>query len=283
MAGLADHVAGWMPEPVEQAERIGPWPAAAFAAMIDQPSPVVAAGAPLPPLWHRLHFLEAAPQAELGEDGHPREGHFLPPVPDRRRMFAGGRLDIAAPIRIGDEIVRRSEITSVVAKSGRSGEMLFVTLRQEFRRGGELLAVEEEDAVYRRQEPGAARAAAPAAEAADEPAGGPWRAELVPDEAMLFRFSALTYNAHRIHYDLPYVVDVEGFPGLVVHGPLLALLLLELPRRHAAGQAVQRFEYRLRRPAYGGPPVVATGGPGAQLVAGVAGAPPAITGTVALG
>ncbi|ODT96765.1 MAG: hypothetical protein ABS81_30600 [Pseudonocardia sp. SCN 72-86] len=284
MAALADHVADWAPGPVEETDRIGAWSARNFADLLDQPSPVE--DGVLPPLWHRFHFLERAAQHELGEDGHVRESHFLPPIPDRRRMFAGGRLEWHAPVRVGDEVVRRSAVASMTPKSGRSGEMLFLTLRHEYRSGGELLLTEEEDLVYRQQKPGQSRAGA--APAASEPgphtADGPWAARLEPDEVMLFRFSALTYNAHRIHHDHPYVTQVEGFPGLVVHGPLLALLLLELPRRHAPDRTVAAFEYRLRAPAFAGSTILAAGGPSdgdtAELAAGTADAPPSITGTV---
>ncbi|GAY10842.1 MaoC family dehydratase N-terminal domain-containing protein [Pseudonocardia sp. N23] len=290
--GLAEHVADWAPGPVEETDRIGAWSAHAFADLLDQPSPVDAAGV-LPPLWHRFAFLERAAQHELGEDGHVRESHFLPPIPDRRRMFAGGRLEWHAPVRIGDDVVRRTAIGSMTPKSGRSGEMLFVTLRHEFRCDGRLLLSEEEDLVYRQQKPGEGRrvTAPVAAEAGPHTAGGPWTARLEPDEVMLFRFSALTYNAHRIHHDLPYTTGVEGFPGLVVHGPLLALLLLELPRRHAPDRTVRSFEYRLRAPAFAGTPILAAGGPSAadsagtaedtaDLAAGTADGPPSITGTV---
>ncbi|MCW0211887.1 MAG: MaoC family dehydratase N-terminal domain-containing protein [Pseudonocardia sp.] len=283
MTGLADHVAAWEPEPIEESDTIGARPSTAFAAVLDQASPIDAPDAELPLGWHRFHFLEAPATAELGEDGHVREGHFLPPIPNRRRMFAGGRLTAHAPIRVGDDIVRRSEITSVEPKTGRSGEMLFVTLRQEFRRDGELVLVEEEDAVYRQQEPGAPRAAPEAPQAGPVPDAAPWRAMLHPDEAMLLRFSALTYNAHRIHYDLPYARDVEGFPGLLVHGPLLALLLLELPRRFTPDRRVAEFAYRLKAPSFAGAPIVADGTlteSGADLAAGVPDATPAITGTI---
>lgn len=281
---LADHVDGWAPGPVEETDRIGAWSARNFADLLDQPSPVEDGA--LPPLWHRFHFLERAAQHELGEDGHVRESHFLPPIPDRRRMFAGGRLEWHAPVRVGDEVVRRSAVASMTPKSGRSGEMLFLTLRHEYRSGGQLLLTEEEDLVYRQQKPGQSRGGA--APAASEPgphtADGPWTARLEPDEVMLFRFSALTYNAHRIHHDFPYVTQVEGFPGLVVHGPLLALLLLELPRRHTPDRTVRAFEYRLRAPAFAGATILAAGGPSdtdtAELAAGTADAQPSITGTV---
>jgi len=277
---IAELVEGWAPEPVEVREVLSGTPSAAFAGLLDQPAP----GAVLPPLWTAFHFLELPATAELGEDGHVREGHFLPPVPHRRRMFAGGRLTVHAPLRVGDDVLRRSVLTSITPKSGRSGEMLFVTLTNEYLRDGELVQVEEQDIVYRQQEPGAPRAAAPTAPEPVEPPApepGEWSAVLRPDEVLLLRMSALTYNAHRIHCDLPYTRDVEGFPGLVVHGPLLALMLLELPRRFAPDRSVAEFSYRLRRPAFCGAPVVATGKPdGSDLACGVPGADPAVTGVV---
>jgi 3-methylfumaryl-CoA hydratase len=273
---LAAAVDGWAPGPVTSTDVIDPWPAAAFSALLDLPAPVAGMGEPLPPLWHWLHFLEHPRRSELGEDGHPADGHFLPPVPDRRRMFAGGRLRVHAPIRVGDRVERRTELVGVTPKSGRSGEMLFITTRHEFRRdgagGGELLLTEEQDIVYRSQPAGVARAADP-----PEPEHRPapdhrWRIELPTDPALLFRFSALTYNTHRIHYDQPYATGVEGYPGLVVHGPLLALLLLEIPRRELPGAAVAGFDFRLSRPAFSGGSVVATGEPDGDRIALRAGA-----------
>jgi 3-methylfumaryl-CoA hydratase len=277
---LAEHVAGWAPGPTQAAGRLDPWPVAAFAGVLDQPPP----GPELPPLWHWFHLLGHPAQAELGEDGHPARGHFLPPIPHRRRMIAGGRLEVRAPLWVGGGVVRRSELVRVEPKSGRSGEMLFVTVRHAFHpdAAAEPAVVEEQDVVYRSQAPGAERALAPAPRVDGEQAA-PWRLDLHPDAAMLFRFSALTYNTHRIHYDLPYVTEVEGYPGLVVHGPLLALLLLELPRRFASERAVTAFTYRLRAPAFAGTPVLAWGGPGGELSAGVPGQPASITGTVRTG
>ncbi|NYJ08738.1 FAS1-like dehydratase domain-containing protein [Petropleomorpha daqingensis] len=277
---LADAVADWHPAPVERTDRIAPWPVAAFAALLDSPAPEE-----LPPLWHWFSFLEAPAQSALAEDGHPADGHFLPPIPDRRRMIAGGRAQFSAPLRIGSDVVRRSRVAAVRPTSGRSGEMVFVTVRHRFECDGELAVVEEQDVVYRSQPAGSPRTTT--AEAADQPeTGGDWRLQLDPDARMLFRFSALTYNTHRIHYDQQYVTAVEGYPGLVVHGPLLALLLLELPRRSAPDRAVAGFEYRLRRPCFAGRPVVADGVPdddGARLSAGNPGAPAAVTGRIRWG
>ncbi|MGW5714925.1 FAS1-like dehydratase domain-containing protein [Amycolatopsis sp. NPDC003865] len=272
---LSDAIAGWQPDAVETSEVIGAWPAEAFSALLDQPAPA----GPLPPLWHWFHFLEPTPQAALGEDGHPAEGRFLPPIPDRRRMIAGGRLDVRSPIRIGDRIDRRSELAGVAVKEGRSGQMAFVTVRHEFRRGGELLLTEHQDVVYRSQPAGRRRRLAEPEPAAEPP--HEWKITTPTGPQLLFRFSALTYNTHRIHYDRPYATGVEGYPGLVVHGPLLALLLLEIPRRHG-DRPVRSFAYRLSSPVFAGATVLTHGrreGGGLALSGMVAGGATAITGT----
>jgi hydroxyacyl-ACP dehydratase HTD2-like protein with hotdog domain len=265
-APLASLLDGWQPEQAEQAEqaeRIMPQPASALAGLLDQPSPVTAEGDPLPPLWHWAYLLERPAQRDLGPDGHPADGPFLPPIPHRRRMFAGGRMHYRAPLRIGDEITRRTALAGWTVKQGRAGELLFVTVQHTFTQGGDLLATEEQDLVYRSDPTGAqapaAQAPAPAPQTPPAAPAGDWRIEACPDPVLLFRFSALTYNAHRIHYDTPYATTVEGHPGLVVHGPLLALLCLELPRRHAPGRAVTGLSFRARRPVYAGQRFTATG------------------------
>ena len=275
-------VEGWAPGPVTDTAVVAPGPAAAFAALLERPAPPLADGDPLPSGWHVLTFLDRPATADLGEDGHPRDGHFLPPLPHRRRMIAGGRLAVTAPLRVGAAATRTSSLAGCSVREGRSGPLLLVTVRSEYRSGGALLVTEEQDVVYRSQEAGSSPAPAGAGSPAVE---GGHAVELVPDEALLFRFSALTYNAHRIHYDRPYATGVEGHPGLVVHGPLLALLMLEVVRRHAPDRSVTSFAHRLVRPAYSGTPVRATGrsdGDRVELSAGAVGAPASATGTVSL-
>jgi 3-methylfumaryl-CoA hydratase len=245
-------IAGWAPEPEEKTEVIDAAPSAALAGLLDVEPP----GEELPPLWQWLHFLDRPAQRELGPDGHPRDGRFLPPVPERRRMFAGGRFRVREPLRIGDSVTRRAELASTALKHGRSGEMLFVTVRHTFLRDGAEIAVEEQDLVYR----SGGSASRPAEVSFDAPrVDAPWTLEMTADPVLLFRFSALTYNAHRIHYDEAYATQVEGHGGLVVHGPLLAVVCLELPRR--AGLKVREVSFRARRPVYARQPFTAAGSP----------------------
>ena len=191
-------------------------------AMLDESGSALVDGDALPPLWHWFHFLPRAPQAGLDVDGHPQRGGFLPPIPYPRRMFAGARLQWHRPLVVGAPAQREARIRGVVLKSGKSGSLAFVTVAIRFIQDGALCIEEEQDIVYR--EPGG-RAGAPAATAWPPVPEGSWTRVLQPDTRLLFRFSALTFNAHRIHYDRAYASEVEGYPGLVVHGPLTAVLL----------------------------------------------------------
>ncbi|MET9969976.1 hypothetical protein ABZZ80_29630, partial [Streptomyces sp. NPDC006356] len=223
--------------------------------------PAAGTGDPLPPLWHWLYFLHWPAQHALGADGHVRDGGFLPPVPERRRMFAGGRCRVTAPLRLGEPAERLSSLGAVTTKQGRVGELLFVTVRQEFLQSGRICLIEEQDIVYRSGE-GSAGQQPPSPPAAGLPrAEAPWQLRARPDERLLFRFSALTANTHRIHYDAPYCRDVEGYPALVVHGPLLALLMCELVRRNVPGRSVRSLSYRLRQPVLCGEHLLAAGTP----------------------
>ncbi|GAA4879135.1 FAS1-like dehydratase domain-containing protein [Actinomycetospora straminea] len=279
---LADLLEDWAPPEVSTARSIDPWPAAAFADLLDAEPPDLEEGAPLPPLWHWFTLLEHRASSDIGEDGHPVEGPFLPPLPRRRRMFAGGRLWSSGPLPVGAELRCRERVSDVAVKSGRSGASAFVTVRRELTVDGRDVAVEEQDVVYRSETPGRTRPSIgrPLADGTELP--GPWRRGLEPDPVLLARFSALTYNGHRIHYDHPYTTGVEGYPDLVVHGPLLALLALELPRTCAPDAVVAEFSYRLVRPAFLPTPLVAAGAPdgdGASLAVGARDCPPSLTAT----
>jgi len=288
VSGLAHHLEGWWPAPLRRSDRIHPWPVDAFAGLLDQPSPLAGGNSALPPMWHLFSFLEYPAQHELGADGHPAAGHFLPPIPHRRRMFAGGRWHYHRPLRVGDEVTLRSTVISIEPKIGRSGDLVFVTVRHEYSIGDLLAGVEEQDIVYRSEPPAAPAApSAPPTEPAEDTTPAEHELRIDPDPTLLFRFSALTYNAHRIHYDQPYATGVEGYPRLVVHGPLLALLALELPRRHHPEAQVLEFHYRLRRPAFTGATIQARGwapaGDGwCGLAVGELGRLPSLTATVRL-
>ncbi|MEJ2870465.1 hypothetical protein WCD74_22035 [Actinomycetospora sp. OC33-EN08] len=273
MSTLADTVAGWTPATVTSTDVLRRWPVDAFAALLDQPAPT---SEHLPPLWHWLFFLGHPRSDELGVDGHEADGHFLPPIPRRRRMFAGGRVEFRAPLPLGAAVERTGAIAAITPKSGRSGDMLFVTERREFTVDGTLAVVEEQDIVYRQASGEATRAPGSPPDPLPLPDDG--SVGLVPDPRLLLRFSALTYNAHRIHHDENYARDVEGYPGLVVHGPLLALLLLEPARRAGRAERIAGFDFRLRRPAFAGTPVVVTDAP--ELTAGPVGGEPCVTGSI---
>ncbi|HEV7790318.1 MAG TPA: MaoC family dehydratase N-terminal domain-containing protein [Pseudonocardia sp.] len=311
MSELASSLSGWAPVPVEWSDRVSSWSVEAFAALLDQPSPLDgAATGVLPPMWHWFGFLAHPAQRELGADGHPAAGRFLPPIPNRRRMFAGARWRQHQPLPVDEPITCRSSVTSVDVKTGRSGEMAFVTVRNEFSRHGELAVLEEQDIVYRSQPDPPAAAAEPTGaparvtpaepteqqsteqqsteqQSTEELPAAEHELRLSPDAALLFRFSALTYNAHRIHYDQPYATAIEGYPGLVVHGPLLALLALELPRRNRPEAPVAEFRYRLRRPAFAGIELRSWSEPAGsdgwlELATGPVGGPASLTGTARL-
>ena len=179
-------------------------------------------GAPLPPFFHQIHFWDPQPPAALGRDGHPRVGGLIPDTGLPRRMWAGGRLAFAAPLLAGVTAEKTSTVENVTRKTGRSGELAFVTLRHEIRQAGQLCVTEWQDLVYRADpDPDAPRPAPPQAPQDEET-----RREARFSTTLLFRYSALTFNGHRIHYDETYSRETEGYDGLVVHGPLLAQLMM---------------------------------------------------------
>ena len=214
----------------------------------------IVAGDALPPLWHWLYFLPLHARSALGADGHARKGGFLPPVPLPRRMWAGGRFEFSGPLRIGNRMRKLSTITAVRASEGRSGPLVFVTVRHEISVAGERRLAEEHDIVYRRAPvPGDVPVAPVPAEI------GEWRREVLPDDVLLFRYSALTFNGHRIHYDRRYATEVEGYPGLVVHGPLIATLLLDLLQREMPESRLAAFRFRAIRPTFDTAPFFVNG------------------------
>ena len=269
-------------------DSIGPTPVAALAATLDHPAAPVPPGTPLPPLWHWLYFLPLHRHSELGPDGHARRGGFLPPVPLPRRMWAGSQFEFRTPIRVGDAVERTSTIEDVTSRQGRSGPLVFVKVRHELRCNdtAQPALVEFHDIVYRgAMQPGDTEPPpqkAPDLEATEVsgsgvrgPEAGPpgaqrpqasWERTIVPDDVLLFRYSALTFNGHRIHYDRRYVTEVEGYPGLVVHGPLIATLLLDLLHRQAPQAEVTAFRFKAVRPIFDGQPFRISGAVDGQSV-----------------
>lgn len=225
-------------------DTVTPWPAQALAGALGQDPDNFVPRSELPPLWLWLYFSAITRAADTGPDGHPARGGFLPPVALPRRMWAGSRISFGGPVRIGDELTRVSTIAKVQAKTGRSGEMVFVTVRHVWSRGGAELMSEEQDIVY---------TALPEAYVPAEPLpAGPqqWSQAEAIDPVLLFRFSALTYNAHRIHYDRAYAQDVEKYPDLVVHGPLQAIWMMEAARARHPGLRPASYAFRGVRPLF---------------------------------
>ncbi len=213
-------------------------------------APTLNHGDALPPLWHWLYFLRSAPLSALGRDGHPGRGGFLPPVALPRRMWAGGRFGFHADLHIGAEVTKRSLIKDIALKPGRSGALCFVTVRHEVSEQGKPAFWEEHDIVYR-EDPSVG-----AKQRLTAPVGEDWQhvETVTPSEVMLFRYSALTFNGHRIHYDRDYARTVEGHAGLVVHGPLIATMLMDLAQRVTNGAAPRSFDFRAASPLFDGAP-----------------------------
>lgn len=236
----------WVGKTAEAHDEITAFPVAALSATLDYEAAVARSGEAIAPLWHWLYFLPLHRQSEIGADGHASRGGFLPPVPLPRRMWAGGRLQFHQPLRVGDAASKVSTILDVNAKSGRSGSLAFVTVEHKYYGPLGLAVTEEHDIVYRE----AAAPNAPAPEVVPAPTDEEWVQEVNTDPVLLFRFSALTFNGHRIHYDKPYVSGVEHYPDLIVHGPLQAMLLLELVRLNLPEATVKSFSFRGVRPTF---------------------------------
>ena len=226
-------------------DTITPAPARALAATLNRLDlSQLGEGDAIQPLWSWLYFLPLAPSSQIGPDGHPKRGGFLPPIELPRRMWAGSRCRFHAPLRIGDAVERTSTIAKVSEKAGKAGTMVFVTVRHALTGPAGLVMEEEQDIVF---------LAIPDRFAPPEPTTLPpcdWREEVAVDPVLLFRFSALTFNGHRIHYDRNYASEVERYPGLVVHGPLQAVLLFDAATRHSPDRAPVSFDFRGLRPLF---------------------------------
>ena len=230
-----------------------------LAATLNRDDPMPRNGDPLPIGWHFMLFPRVARQSQLGADGNPQRGDFLPPVPLPRRMFASKRTTVVDGLRVGDEVRRESVIKDVTLKEGRSGTMVFVTVQTNFISPRGMAIVEEQDLVYRGEPDRNAPPPAPQ----PAPGNAVWSKTIVPDPVLLFRYSALTFNGHRIHYDHPYVTNSEGYPERVVNGSLTTLLALELARTHAAAQ-LKSMSSRAVRPLFVDRPFTVCGEPGSD-------------------
>ena len=235
----------WLGRSESRGELVSANTAAALAATLDI-DPPPGAGDPLPPGWHWIFFNPFVPRSGIGPDGHPKRGGFLPPITLPRRMWAGSRIAYPGTLIVGAEAIKTSVISKIQSKSGRAGNLVFVTVTHTTSSGGSDCIVEEQDIVYR--EPPQAGAPAPALTPA--PTDAAWSEEVTPDPVLLFRFSALTANGHRIHYDQPYAKNEEGYPDLVVHGPLTATLLQNFAVAHAEGRRLSQFEFRGVHPLF---------------------------------
>ncbi len=248
--------ADWIGNTLTAEDTVSAMRVAGLSATIDRDDAAPKAGDPLPPMWHWLLFAPIARHSELGADGHPARGGFLPPIALPRRMFAGARYRFHRPLRVGEAVRRKTEITDITQKQGVSGELIFIKLKHEISGASGLAIEEEHDVVYR-------DVSAPAQPPAPQEAAtidAQWRESFVPDPVLLFRYSALTFNGHRIHYDRTYATEEEGYPGLVVHGPLIALALSEMVGRRTAGRALATFRFRAKRALFDLHPFETVGG-----------------------
>lgn len=247
MADNFEQLRDWVGNKEVRNDVVTAWPITALAATVDDQKICGENGVSVPPGWHWLLFLEAKPASELGADGHPKRGGFLPPVPLPRRMWAGGRIEFLRPLKIGENVTRESEIISVEPKSGNTGTLVFVTVRHTIAGSSSTAIVEDQNIVYRE----AAKKGDPLPPGKQAPTNAQWTRRVMPDAVMLFRYSALTFNGHRIHYDKDYAINQEHYSGLVVHGPLQATLLLDLCRQNSP-TPVKKFDYRAQYPIFSG-------------------------------
>jgi len=240
-----DHLKSWIGRQQRMEESISLFPARAMAAILDhQAEPAL--GDLLPCPWHWLYFLETPSSDGTGVDGHPKKGGFLPPVPLPRRMWAAGSLTVESPLRIGDRAEKVSTIRSVESKAGKTGEMVFVEIEHAISQAGRMCIREKQTLVYRPMPTGPA----PLADGEPAPEAAQWSRVFNAEPVQLFRFSALTYNAHRIHYDRDYAINTEFYPGLVVHAPLLVTLLLNLVTHHEPEPPLAEVSFRAIRPTF---------------------------------
>ena len=228
----------WINKTTEAEDTIRLQPANFMEATLNRP-PKLKEGDNLPPLWHWIYFLEAKPESDLGRDAHPKKGDFLPPIQLPRRMWAGGRFTFYNDLVIGEKAKKITTIKKIVEKEGSAGPLCFITLEHKIYSKDEISIIEEQDLVYLQDQQGSK--SLPLAQNNVEKAD--FSQEIHPSAILLFRYSALTFNGHRIHYDLDYAKNVEGYDGLVFHGPLTATLLLDLAVKERK-QPIKKYSFR---------------------------------------
>jgi 3-methylfumaryl-CoA hydratase len=241
-----------------------PGPANLLRLAFGRPEPELREGDLLPPGWHGLYFLPRFRPEELRPDGSPVDAGVVPAMPLPRRMFAGESVRFHGPIHLGEELRRETELADLSVKTGATGTLVFATARSRIHTPGGLALEEERRTVFRGEVPAGERNQVPRREEA--PADTPWRRRVDPDPVLLFRFSALTFNSHRIHYDRPWATEVEGYPGLVVHGPLTTTLLIDFARDHNAGRPFLGYTTQARAPLFDTAPFELRGRPTADGV-----------------
>ena len=256
MAENAQDFSAWIGRIDTVADLVTASAVSGMSATLDRDDPPPRDGDPLPPLWHFMLFASKARQSELGPDGHPTRVGFMPPIALPRRMFAGARYRFHQPVHVGEQVRRDAEIIDIAHKTGKTGELVFVKIKYAISGGNGLAIEEEHDVVYR----GTTAPAQGARGEHPEPTGAEWRATVTPDPVLLFRYSALTFNSHRIHYDRTYTTEQEGYPGLVVHGPLIATALVELARRETGDRPLASFAFTAKRALFDLDPFETVGG-----------------------
>jgi 3-methylfumaryl-CoA hydratase len=236
----------WIGNQESVEETIAAEPLHRMRATLDMEPKIIESGEAVPPLWHWACFLTPVRASELGRDGHPALGSFMPPVPLPRRMWAGGQFQFGNAIRVGETARKQSTVRNVKIKEGRTGKLCFVEVEHCVFVGDDLRFSEIHNIVYRDvKQPGEGDVLPPKA-----PTDAEWSHEVVPNSTLLFRYSALTFNGHRIHYDIDFCRQEEGYPGLVFHGPLTATMLLQLAIEKNPGRSLDSYEFRAYSPLF---------------------------------
>lgn len=235
----------WLGKTIQEEDIVANKQAKMMQALLNQSTKTLTE---LPLLYHWLYFLPIVDQAELGTDGHPKKGGFLPQIPFPKRMWAGSRVQFLKPILFEQKIQRHSEISNIVFKQGKSGELFFVTVKHSIYAQGELAIVDEHDIVYREAHNQIQTSKVTPSQ--QEERHYSYKQSFAADTSLLFRYSALTFNSHKIHYDITYATQVEGYPSLVVHGPLLATLLLHQLAIEYPDKQVAQFEFKAIKPVF---------------------------------